>query len=780
MPWTKHIDPVTKTGVAIVEVGGYDGVNSLGKKTRLDLYKAFQTCLEDADIHCFLLVGAVSKIQSDDSIPGRNFSAGADITEFSTMGQDEDDEYVPNLIELLKVVEDSKKPVVAAISGVALGGGLELALACHVRMASMAKSTRLGLPESQLGLIPGAGGTQRLPRLLAMKRGAKVGIKYALKFMINGNMIGAKEAFEYGILNERIFASGDEGFMKKALEFAVWYGQIPSLPDSRRLSQWDIRDVNGVQEVCAAMSKSLPPKERGGEASHAVVEAVKACTLPTFEESMEVEGELFMDLLLGSSQGKGRRHAFFATRSVGKYSKVPPAVKEAASRHVLMTTPPSKLTVGVVGAGLMGSGIAMVFLYRARCAKVVLADIYPPALEKGVKWMESYLQTQVKKQKITAQEAAKLMKNLVPSTSLEAMAPCQLVVEAVVEKMAVKKKIFSKLDQVVASPHALLLSNTSTLDIDEIASSLPPHRRPFCAGLHFFSPAQVMKLVEIIYGSQTAPETLYILQHWVKKYMSKVGVTVGNIEGFVGNRMVNTYSAEACLLLGEGQATVASVDQALLNFGMVLGPFQMGDLAGNDIGYYIRMGKGLTRDGDQPPKNRPASLRYTELGDDMVTKLGRLGQKSSKGWYNYDPKIGGGRKPLHSPEVSAFIAEFVKQQPKKYASLSAQEIVERTLFPLVNEGFKLLEMGIAEQPSDIDVIYMYGYGFPPWRGGPMFWADNEVGLKYLLSQLERFYEECPGSPYFEPSALLRSCVEQGITVEKYYKMKRATPPVSRL
>jgi len=363
--------------------------------------------------------------------------------------------------------------------------------------------------------------------------------------------------------------------------------------------------------------------------------------------------------------------------------------------------------------------------------------------------------------------------NLHPTENMNDLKDCRLVVEAVLEAMHVKKKVFATLDRVLSSPDAFVLSNTSTLDISEMSLSLSPSRRPYCAGWHFFSPAHRMKLVEIVLTNETSPETVAAMQKITKK-MGKIGVVVRNGHGFVGNRMLAVYTAECVSILAEGLATVEDVDAALgpSYFGFVMGPFVMGDLAGNDIAYYIRKEQGLVRDPDtlQVGPNR-GSMRYTELGDDLVTKLGRFGQKVGKGWYDYDPKIGKGRKPLPSKEVADFIKSYVPSNITA-TPLSKQEIVERVLFPFVNEGFKILEEGIAQRPSDVDVVYLYGYGWPAWRGGPMFWANQDVTLPYLLETLQQLHRTYPGSDYFRPSKLLEACVAMDVTVEEYYKQKQ--------
>jgi 3-hydroxyacyl-CoA dehydrogenase len=458
---------------------------------------------------------------------------------------------------------------------------------------------------------------------------------------------------------------------------------------------------------------------------------------------------------------------------------------------LLQKNPPNPVPVGVVGAGTMGSGIAMVLLQAGFA--VTLCDVSKPALDKGILFLRGTIESYQQRRKISATTAGDMVHRLTPSRDLHDLSKCQLVVEAVIESMSVKKKIFGTLNKVTDSS-TILLSNTSTLDLDQMAVALDPDRRGRFAGWHFFSPAHMMKLVEIVTCRYTSPETVALLQVLTKSRLKgKTGVVVGNCDGFVGNRMLKPYSAETALLLTEGgysaSPTIQEIDKAFTDFGMVLGPFQMGDLAGNDIGYYVRKERGWVRDAadnNGVPANRPG--RYTEVADDMVTKLNRLGQKAGKGWYDYDPSIGKGRTPLPSKEMDAFVQSYVTKPSSGRASsgrmntrtLSSDEIVERAFYALVNEGFKILEEGIARCPGDIDVVYMYGYGWPAWRGGPMYWADTQVGLPTLLAKLQEFSRQFPETEHYQPSALLQRCVDLGVTVEEFYSRGLHQSPNSKL
>jgi len=381
----------------------------------------------------------------------------------------------------------------------------------------------------------------------------------------------------------------------------------------------------------------------------------------------------------------------------------------------------------VIGAGTMGRGISISFLI-AGYGPVILIDVNAKGLEAGIKYIQQTLQVDAKKGRLSPSKLKNALACLQSSTELSSLANCDLVVEAVFENLGVKRDIFSKLDSIVKKEDALLLSNTSTLDVDAISSSLSPKRRSFCAGMHFFSPAHIMKLVEVVRGKDTSADTLETIRA-VTKLIRKIPVVVGNCDGFVGNRMMHPYTTESTLTLvghggGDAGLTIADVDAAIgpKHFGMALGPFEVSDVAGNDIGYNIRREKGLLRDPKtcQVGKNRSPGMRYTEIADEMVEKMGRLGQKVQKGWYNYDPKVGKGRKPLPSTEMQQLVDKYSKDSTSRGTKLEKDEIVQRVLFPLVNEGFKILEEGIASDPSDIDIIYLYGYGWPAYRGGPMF------------------------------------------------------------
>lgn len=724
-------------------------LNPLSKDVRCHLHDAIQSAISDPAITSIILHG------------GKNFSAGADIKEFGTAENVSTSKHIPSLSDVVDLIENSPKPIVAAITGVALGGGCEVALACHFRVAH--SKAKMGLPEVKIGVIPGAGGTQRLPRL-------SKDVAWSLNVITSGRMFGMAEAKSKNIVDGITDNFKDVlGLAKKWADYAAVMKDMTFRSASNQgvFAQDDAAALASARSICDKMLRRIPPKERGGEALHAAVKAVRASfESKTFKEGSELETEIFFDLLVNSQQGRGLRHAFFAERKSDKGS-----IKLLGGPIAqAFLNPKAKALVGVIGAGTMGSGIAISFL-RSGC-KIILMDNSKKSLERGSKLISKIFQQDVSKKRISSSQATSILKNDFSTTTdmkTGGFCNCLVVVEAVFENLKIKQSIFRELDTVIRNPKALLLSNTSTLNIDSIASALSPQKRPFCAGMHFFSPAHVMKLVEIVISSYTSPETAAIVQMITSKRLRKVGITVGNCEGFVGNRMIHSYSAEAAFVLKEGGGSVQDVDKALVDFGMAIGPLNMGDLAGNDIGYLISKEKGLVRDPKtgRPGPNRKEGMRYTDLPDDLVLKLGRVGQKAMKGWYDYDPKIGRGRKPLPSKEVEDFIASY-KNGGAPVTKYSKQEIVERLLFPLVNEGFKILEENIAQKPSDIDVIYIYGYGWPAFRGGPMYWIENEVGLPYFLKRLKEMNNSFPGSTYYIPSALLKKCVALDIGLQEYY------------
>ena len=755
---------------------------------------------------------------------------------------------IPSINNLCNTIENSHKPIIAALSGYVLGGGFELALACHGRISL--PNTVLGLPEVTLGLIPGAGGTQRLPRLSG-------DIQWCLEHVLlsGGKPFGVQEGLAKGVIDHIIilernnfpkFGSTSKKMtnpqyhqqqqqQKQLVEHATKYAykleRIVTAASNNGNSKEDnnydgmnhlrtssknvfdsynrhylktktnnnnndkLLTLESAHKICNTLlsnPRTCPTNQKGGKASRAMIEAVRASfSHDKFQVGLQIEYNIFMDLLLNCEQGRARRYAFFAERSakrgnvnagmllkndpVGRLIR--PVTKQQQQQQ--QQQQPHKqqlLQVGVIGAGTMGSGIAISFLRSGRC-HVTLVDTNSKSLTKGEQLIRIILANDIKKTKKKTLNLSPLTSNLNTSTNLNSLSTCIIIVEAAFENMSIKQNIFRQLDHIIQDPNALLLTNTSTLNIDEIASTLSsPKRRERCAGMHFFSPAHAMKLVEIVKGSHSSEGTIETIRIITDLLLKKVGVVVGNCDGFVGNRMVFPYSEEAAFVVDEGSASVVDVDNALLEFGMAVGPFMMGDIAGNDIGYLVRKGKGLVNDENtgQPGLGRSNKVRYTNLPDDLVTKFGRVGQKVGKGWYDYNVNVGKGRKPIPSKEVEEFVRKRVVVSGKT-RQLTSREILERVLFPLVNTGFKCLEEGIARDPTDVDIIYLHGYGWPIWRGGgPMRWADEEIGLPRLLRKLQELQETFanPASEHFVPSKLLCKCVDAGLTLREYYDIGR--------
>jgi 3-hydroxyacyl-CoA dehydrogenase len=632
---------------------------------------------------------------------GRTFIAGADITEFGKPPK------APALNEVLAEIENSPKPVVAAIHGTALGGGLEVALACHFRVA--VKEAKLGLPEVKLGLLPGAGGTQRLPRA--------VGPELAVKMIVGGDPIGAAEALKNGLIEEIIEgpASGGEAFVRKLLAEKRPLRRLRD-DDSKIAAAKADRSI--FTNAVAAMTK----KSRGLEAPFAAADAVGyAIDLP-FDEGLKKEREGFLKLV-ASDQSKAQRYAFFAEREAAKIAGVPEGTKSRPVNRV-----------AILGAGTMGGGIAMSFANAG--VPVTLIETGEEQLKRGMGIMQKNWEATAARGGIPADAPAKRMALINGVVGIENVGDADLVIEAVFETMAVKKEVFGKLDQCV-KPGAVLASNTSYLNIDEIAKST---KRPQdVLGMHFFSPANVMKLCEIVRADKTAPDAL-VTAVTIARKIAKVPAVVGVCDGFVGNRMLAQRGKQSEKLLFEG-ALPQQVDAVVTKFGMPMGPFAMGDLAGLDIGWRSRKDRGIK----------------SEIAD-ALCEAGRFGQKTGKGYYKYEA---GSRSALPDPEVEKLIDETLARLGRKKRIVSDEEILERMMYPMINEGAKILEEGIAARPSDIDVVWLYGYGWPIYRGGPMFWADT-VGLKHIADRLA-FYAKETNDPSLEPAPLLKKLAAEGKT-----------------
>ena len=675
-------------------------VNALSAAVRGGILDNVKAAIADPEIKVIVL-----------TCGGRTFIAGADITEFGKPPKP------PALNDVLSTIENSPKPVIAAIHGTALGGGLEVALACHYRVAT--KDAKLGLPEVKLGLLPGAGGTQRLPRA--------VGPELAVKMIVGGDPIGAAEAHKAGLIEEIVEgpASGAEAFARKVV---AENRPLRKLRDDDSKLAAAKADRSIFTNAVAAITK----KSRGLEAPFAAADAVGyAIDLP-FDEGLKREREGFLKLLT-SDQSKAQRYAFFAEREAAKIAGVPEGTKGRKVDRV-----------AIIGAGTMGGGIAMSFANAG--IPVTLIETAEEQLKRGMCVMQKNWEATAARGGIPADAPAKRMALIDGKVGLEHVKDADLVIEAVFETMAVKKEVFGKLDQ-YAKPGAVLASNTSYLNIDAIAAETSRPQDVLC--MHFFSPANVMKLCEIVRAEKTAPDALVTAVSIARK-IAKVPAVVGVCDGFVGNRMLAQRGKQAEKLLFEG-ALPQQVDAVVTKFGMPMGPFAMGDLAGLDIGWRSRKDRGIK----------------SEIAD-ALCEAGRFGQKTGKGYYKYEA---GSRAPLPDPDVEKLIDETLAKLGLKCRAVSDEEILERMMYPMINEGAKILAEGIAARPSDIDVVWLYGYGWPIYRGGPMYWADS-VGLKHIAERLA-FYAKETNDPSLEPAPLLKKLADEGKTFASLAQGKAA-------
>jgi 3-hydroxyacyl-CoA dehydrogenase len=648
------------------------------------------------------LVAAIEEAEADEAIKavvirceGQTFFAGADITEFGKPP------VMPWLPTVVDAIENCSKPVVAAIHGTALGGGLEVALGCHYRIA--VKDAKLGVPEVKLGLLPGAGGTQRLPRV--------AGVQKALEMCTSGAMVSARDAYDAGLVDRVV----DGELVQHAVALAEEVREIRPLPKSSERDE-KLATARDNPAIFDEFRKANAKKFRGFEAPEANIKAIEAAVAKPYAEGVIDERNLFMGLMAGT-QSKAQQYFFFAERKAAKIENIPDD-----------TRPRDVKRVGVIGAGTMGGGISMNFLSAG--IPVTIVEMAQEALDRGTGIMRKNYEATAAKGRMTSEQVEQAMGLLKPTLDFDALAECDLIIEAVFEQMDIKKEVFGRLDK-IAKQGAILASNTSYLNIDEIAASTS--RPQDVVGLHFFSPANVMKLLEIVRGAKTAPDVLVTAMQ-LSKRIKKVAVVAGVCHGFIGNRMLMPRQIEATKLLLEG-ATPEQVDRVHVEFGMPMGPFQMADLAGVDIGWH--------RD-----PNRIENVR------DALCAIDRWGQKKGAGFYDYDEK----RRPSPSPVVQQIIEDFSAKQGVTRRQIDDEEIVERTLYTMVNEGSKILEEGMAQRASDIDVVWVYGYGWPVYRGGPMFWADTE-GLGKIVEGLKR-QEERMGSD-FSFSKLLLDKAEKG-------------------
>ncbi len=673
-------------------------VNGFGYLVRAGVFRYLEAALADDDVAAIVIHGA-----------GRMFSAGADIREFGT------DLAVrsPNLREIIDAAERATKPVVAAIHGVAAGGGCEFALGCHYRIA--AADARIGLPEVNLGIIPGAGGTQRLPRL--------TGVSAALEFIVQGKLNPAAKAHDLGLLDELFEgdpADAGAAYAHRLIEDGR--GPRRTCDRNERIEE----AMHGRRELFRRYREETARRARGVEAPIAAIESVENVTRLAFDEGLKEERRMF-DRLVVSDQSKAMRHAFFADRQVAKIPDVP---KETPTRPVEK--------VGVVGCGTMGQGISMAFANAGIPVKVLDRD--QATLDAGLEKIESTYASSVSKGRLTPEGSRTVLSTIAGTLELGDLADVDLVVEAVFEDLELKCQVFARLDD-VCKPGTILATNTSTLDLDRIAAATS--RPGDVVGLHFFSPAHVMRLLEIVRGASTQIDVIATATRLAKR-LGKTGVVVGVCDGFAGNRMLAAYLREAYALLEEG-ALPQQIDKVLYDFGFAMGPFAMLDLAGLDVGYRIRKHRA---------KTAPEEAQFARIEDRLV-ESGRRGQKSGAGWYRYEP---GTRDPVPDADVEELILETSGARGIERRALDEDEILERCLYPLVNEGAKLIEEGIVIRSSDIDLLWLYGYGFPRYRGGPMFWADL-VGVRTVHDALVDFQES--HGARMKPAELLRRLAEEG-------------------
>jgi len=683
---TDMVSMETEGDVAVVTIDN-PPVNALSAGVRTGLYEAVTQAEKDDAVKSILIICS-----------GRTYIAGADIKEFGQAPQG------TPLNEVHSTIENASKPVVSAIHGTALGGGLETALVCHYRVA--VDSAKFGLPEVKLGLLPGAGGTQRLPRI--------VGVQKALEMMTSGNPIGAKFALECGLIDEIVdhLKEGGLAFAKKIVAEGRPLVKVSDSNDK-------LEEAKNDPDLFAKFRKGIARKSRGFEAPEAIIQCVEAAVnASSFEEGMNGERERFMGLVTGA-QSAAQRYYFFAERQA---NKIPGIAKDIELLPIK--------SVGIIGAGTMGGGIAMNFATVG--IPVTITEPDQDRLDKGLGVVRKNYERSVKSGRLTMDDVETRMGLITPTTNIEDLKDCDLIIEAVFELMEIKKDIFTKLDSFMKEG-AILASNTSALNLDEIASVT---KRPeMVIGLHFFSPANVMRLLEVVRGAKTSDQILATCMAVAKK-IGKVAAVSGVCPGFIGNRMLYSRGVQANKMIYEGPMPW-DVDRVLFDFGFPMGPFAMGDLAGLDIGWDESKSKGET-------------LR------DRLCEMGRRGQKTGSGYYNYDPKT---RAKTPEPKVEAIINEFSEKMGKTRREFSDEEILERCIYPMINEGAKILEEGMSFRPSDIDVVWVNGYGWPVYRGGPMHFADS-IGLEKIAARLKEFQAQ-DNDDFWQPAPLIEKLVAEG-------------------
>jgi 3-hydroxyacyl-CoA dehydrogenase len=686
------VDYTTHDGVAVITLNN-PPVNGLGHSTRTGIVESLERAQADPAISAIVLTGA-----------GKAFSGGADITEFNTPKAFQE----PTLATVIKAVENSAKPVIAAIHSVAMGGGLELALGAHYRIA--APGAQIALPEVKLGILPGAGGTQRLPRA--------IGLEAALNMIVSGAPVMSEKLAGTGLFDEVVEGDLAEAALAYARQVGARPGPHPKVRDRKIDHPNAAGFIQFARNTVAGVARQFP-------APHKCIDAVEAGVLQGFDKGLAVERECFV-ALVQTPESRALRHAFFGERAA---SKIPDVRSDTPVREIRR--------VALIGAGTMGGGIAMNFLNAG--LPVTLLETKQDALDRGLATIRKNYEATVKKGKLTAEALEQRLALITPTLLYDDLKDADLIVEAVFEELGVKEQVFKRLDE-VAKPGAILASNTSTLDLNKIAAFT---KRPQdVVGMHFFSPANVMKLLEVVRGKDTAHDVLATVMKLAKK-IKKTAVVAGVCDGFIGNRMIEQYIRQSLFLLEEG-ALPAQIDKAIEKFGFAMGPFRMSDLAGNDIGWAIRK----RRYQEQP------DLHYSKIAD-RLCETGRFGQKTGGGWYDYQP---GDRNARPSKLVDEMIVAYSNEAGVERRKISDDEIVERLVFALVNEGAKILEEGIASKASDIDMVYLTGYGFPLWRGGPMLYADT-VGLYNVERAIRRYASQRNGDAWQVAASLVERAAQ---------------------
>ena len=683
--------------VAVLQIDN-PPVNGLGHVTRRTLAEGLEQALDDSAVKVVVITGT-----------DKVFSGGADIREFNTPAALAE----PNLLQLIDQVERSPKPVIAAINGVCMGGGLELSLGCNYRIATPDAS--MGLPEVKIGLLPGAGGTQRLPRAVGAEKG--------LRMITTGDPIRADAALASGLVERIVDRASFDGVLAFAREVAA----RPSHPKLRDRTVALPAGTDAAATFAAARAE-VAKQARGLPAPLKCVDAVEAAVTQPFDEGLAFERGLFIELVQ-SPESKALRHAFFAERAAAKIPDVP---EDTPTRPIR--------TAAIIGFGTMGGGIAMSFANAGIPVTVYEKDA--AALERGLATCRRNWEATAKKGRMSMEDVDKRVALVKPTLDFSALGDADIVIEAAYEDMIVKQDLFSRLDSTMKRG-AILATNTSTLDVDQIAAATA--RPQDVIGTHFFSPANVMRLLEVVRGAKTSSEVLATVMQLARR-LKKVAVVAGVCDGFIGNRMLEQYIRQSLFLVDEG-ASPQQVDAALTRFGMAMGPFTMYDMAGMDVGYAIRQRRYIEK----------PHITYSRIAD-RVVELGRLGQKTARGWYRYEP---GSRTPLPDPEIDVLIASYRLEIEVAPRAISDDEIVQRCVYALVNEGARILEEGIALRASDIDVVYLTGYGFPVAKGGPMFHAQ-QVGLDNVVATMKRFAGNPNADPVFwQPAPLLVAAARHG-------------------